>query len=74
MFKLLDSNDINVTMIPPNCTDRLQPLDINKSVKEFLHQKFHSWHAESVSTQLNSTKAKEPVDLHLSVVKPLGAK
>ena len=76
MFKLLDSNDINVIMIPPNCTDRLQPLvvSVNKSVKEFLRQKFHSWYAECVSTQLNGTKAKEPVDLCLSVVKPLGAK
>ena len=61
-------------MIPPNCTNRLQPLDIsvNKSVKEFPRQKFHSWYAESVSAQLNSTKAKERVDLHLSVVKPSG--
>ena len=76
IFKLLDSNDISVVMIPPNCTDRLQPLDVsvNKSVKEFLRQKFHSWYAESVSTQLNGTKAKEPVNLHLSIVKPLGAK
>ena len=47
---------------------------MNKSVKEFLCQKFHSWYTESVSTQLNSTKAKEPVDLCLRVVKPLGAK
>ena len=63
-------------MIPANCTDRLQPLDVsvNRSVKEFLHQKFHSWYAESVSTQLNGTKAKEPVNLRLSVIKPLGAK
>ena len=28
---------------------------------------------QSVSAQLNGTKAKEPVDLHLSVIKPLGA-
>ena len=57
-------------MIPPNITDRLQPLDVsvNKSVKEFLHQKFHSWYAESVSTK------NEPVDLYISVVKPLGTK
>ena len=76
MFKLLDSNDINVVLIPPNCTDRLQPLDVsvNKSVKEFLHQKFHSWYADSVSTQLGGTKPRQPVDLRLSVVKPLGAK
>ena len=76
MFKLLDSNNIDIVMIPPNCTDRLQPLDVsvNKSVKEFLRQKFHSWYAESVSTQLNGTKAKEPIDLCLSIVKPLVAK
>ena len=57
MFKLLDSNNINIVLIPPNCTDRLQPLDVsvNKSVKEFLRQKFHSWYAESVSTQLNGS-------------------
>ena len=75
-FKLLDSNDINVVLIPPNCTDRLQPLDVsvNKSVKEFLRQKFHSWYANSVSTQLDGTKPRQPVDLRLSVVKPLGAK
>ena len=54
-------------MIPANCTDRLQPLDVsvNKFVKEFLCQKFHLWYAESVSIQLNGTKAKDPVDLCL---------
>ena len=68
ILKLLDSNDINVVMIPANCADKLQPLDVsvNKSVEEFLCQKFHSWYAESVSTQLNGTKAKEPVDLYIS--------
>ena len=74
VFKLLDSNDINVVLLPPNCTDRLQLLDVsvNKSSKEFLHQKFHSWYAGSVSAQFIGTKPKQPVDLHLSVVKPLG--
>ena len=54
-------------MIPTNCSDTLQPLDVgvNKSVKEFFCQKFHSWYAESISTQLNGTKAKDPVDLWL---------
>ena len=56
--------------------NRLQALDVsvNKSVKEFLRQKFHSWYAESISKQLNGTKAKEPVDWCLSIVKPLGVK
>ena len=76
LLMFLDSNDINVILIPPNCTDRLQPLDVsvNKPVKEFLHQKFHSWYAESICTQLGGTTAKVPIDLRLSVVKPLGAK
>ena len=35
---LLDQNNINVVLVPANCTDRLQPLDlsVNKSVKSYL--------------------------------------
>jgi len=34
-LSLLDANNISVVMIPPNCTDRLQPLDlsVNKTAK-----------------------------------------
>ena len=43
LLTLLDDNSINVTLIPPNCTDRLQPLglSVNKAAKEFLRRKFH---------------------------------
>ena len=36
-LKLLESNHINVLLVPANCTDRLQPLDlsINKPAKNF---------------------------------------
>ena len=65
-----------MVLIPPNCTDRLQPLDVsvNKSAKEFLRKKFHVWYAENVCAQLEGKLPKQQVDLRLNVVKPLGAK
>jgi len=37
LLTLLDDNFINVLLIPLNCTDRLQPMDIsvNKPAKDF---------------------------------------
>ena len=42
ILSLLDDNRICVVIVPANCTDRLQPLDIsiNKSAKEFLRRQF----------------------------------
>ena len=41
-FQLLEGNDINFVILPANCTDRLQPLDLsfNKAAKIFLHSRF----------------------------------
>ena len=76
LLKLLDENNVSVVLIPPNCTDRLQPLDVsvNKSAKEFLRRKFHVWYAENICAQLEGKLQKQQVDLRLNVVKPLGAK
>ena len=40
--ELLTRNNILFVCIPPNCTDRLQPLDIslNKAAKDFMKQQF----------------------------------
>ena len=37
LLRLLDSHNINIVLIPPNCTDRLQPLELstNKVAKNF---------------------------------------
>ena len=71
VFQLLEENNINFVLIPANCTDRLQPLDfsLNKPTKMFLRSKFQDWFAQ----QKRGEKPVEPVDLHLSIMKPLGA-
>ena len=76
LLKILDCSSISVILIPANCTDRLQPLDIsvNKAVKDFLRSKFLEWFAKLLKCQLSGETAKAPVDLWLSVVKPEGAK
>ena len=44
LLRLLDSSNVSVILIPANCTDRLQPLDlsINKATKEFCAKHFRS--------------------------------
>lgn len=72
-MKQLDENGIFVVTVPANCMDRLQPMDVsvNKAAKNFLRQQFQEWYANKICEQLDG---EVPVDLRLSVVKPLGAK
>jgi len=60
LLRLLDSHNINVVLIPPNCTDRLQPLDlsVNKAAKDFLRKKFREWYARQVCVQLDGAQNK----------------
>ena len=66
VLSILEENNIPVALVPANCTDRLQPLDmsVNKSVKEFLHGQFHEWYASKVSKQLQSSEEVKLVNLH----------
>ena len=75
LLKTLDNNNVTVVLIPPNCTDRLQPLDIsvNKAAKEFMRREFQKWYAQQVCNQLQPNMEMAAIDLRLSVVKPLGA-
>ena len=62
-------------IVPANCTDRLQPLDlsINRAAKESHHENVRV--VRLADLQLAQGKVeKKPIDLPVSKVKPLGAK
>ena len=69
------THHMHVALVPSNCTDRLQPLDlsVNKRVKDFLKRQFQEWHADLVSAQVQKSQV-ELIDLRVSIVKSLGAK
>ena len=75
VLKMIYTHHMHVVLIPPNCTDRLQPLDlsVNKSVKDFLKRQFQEWYVDLVSAQVQKCQV-ELIDLRLSIVKSLGAK
>ena len=52
IFNLFTANSVYYVIVPPNCTDKLQPLDVsvNKPAKDFLHHLFQMWYAESAGT------------------------
>ena len=75
ILKLLDSYNLNVVLLPANCTDRLQPLDlsVNKAAKDFLRSQFQNWYAKELHSLLQGQAEAIPIDLKLSIVKPLNA-
>ena len=83
ILNLLEDNNILVTLLPPNTTDSLQPLDIsvNKPAKDYLKRCFEDWYASEILKQLEENEDLEdeepslkPVDLSFPVLKELGAK
>ena len=77
VFSILEANNIYTVRVPANCTDRLQPMDlsVNKPAKEFMRRKFQEWYAIEVQKQLDQGATDiTPVDLRMSIMKPLGAK
>ena len=71
---LLESHNISCVRVPPNCTDKLHPLDIsfNKTIESALRKHFQSYYATEVMTQLfDDTSIDEvQVDMCISVIKP----
>ena len=50
VYQLLEENHILVVLVPSNCIDKLQPLDlsVNKAAKDNIRQNFHAWYAQKV--------------------------
>ena len=80
---VLEENNILVTLLPPNTTDLLQPMDIsvNKPTKEYLQREFEKWYSEEVMKQLegedleNLEEAElDPINLGMPILKEIGAK
>ena len=74
----LRQHHFDIVLVPPNCTDRLQPLDVsvNKPAKDFLKEKFREWYATQILQQLEQgTEPDElqPVNMPLTTMKPLCA-
>ena len=75
-LKLLDNYNLDVFLLPANCTDQLQPLDlsVNKAAKPFLRLQFQAWYAKELHSQLLEQTEATPIDLKLSIMKPLSTK
>ena len=72
ILDLLQENNIITVIVPPNCTDKLQPIDlsISKPVKDQMRGKFQEWYASEVQKQLKSVPLdKVKVDLTAAVAK-----
>ena len=54
-----------LSLLPPNTTDLLQPMDISvdKPAKAYLKNKFERWYAEQVMKQLELVEDLEEADI-----------
>ena len=82
MTTLLENHHIHTCLLPPNTTDRLQPMDIsvNKPAKAFLRQQFQTWYGTEIAAQVGGENPEDidghdlhPVDLSMTVMKEIGA-
>ena len=71
---MLEDNTILYVLIPPNCTDKFQPLDlsVNKPAKDFIKGKCQQWYGVLIYKQLEDN-IEEDINMRLSIMKPLSA-
>jgi len=73
VYHMLKDNNIYVISIPANCTNKLQPMDlsVNKVLKEAMKQQFSEGYSSTTCKNFGD-EAPPPVDLCISIMKPLG--
>ena len=73
---ILSNNNILSVLVPSNCTDLLQPMDVSVQLKDQVKNGFQSWYSEQVTDQLNNGKQAEEiiVSTQLSRMKPIGVR
>lgn len=78
IYSLLRSHNIVAIQVPPNCTDKLQPLDVsvNKPVKQEMRKQFQMWYAEQVKQKIEDGIPVNEIKIAMpaSVMKNLCAK
>ena len=76
VVSVLSESNIHSVIVPPNCTDRLQPLDltVNKMAKDFLKREFQEWYTKEISKKYNTSTGIMDglVDLSTSRMKNVG--
>ena len=62
VYNLLDNHSIQVVKVHPNCMDRFQlmNLSINKSVKDYLRDKFQKWYSSEIYKSYHQAKSTTP--------------
>ena len=77
VVKLLDHHGIDIVYVPANCTRELQPLDlsVNKSIKDFIKQRFQEWYTDQIVEQKEDGDSVRPITtFSLKEMKSLGVK
>lgn len=75
-LNLLKKRNFEVRFVPAGCTSELQPMDlsVNGDFKTVMKDQFSQWYAEKVSASLKDGDITKPVDLRISVMKPIHAR
>ena len=76
VFEHLEEHNIQSVLIPANCTDQLQPMDlsINRAAKSFLEREFQDWYSKAIMKQMEDGSHEPlPVDLSSVNMKHAGA-